>query len=203
MLHATWKNWWAEEKLVLVLQTCNWKKKMRGREQTLLYFWCSYTSELSWQSKLFVSWQSSNCVLHFKVTLRCIFEFTVLRSLLWLWFYLQEETCKTALELFQISFLKGAWDCTGREHPKQCCIHMDSHTLSMWGFNLRPSSYFWWWEVTNEWPNAWHTSDLHETHSAWNVSFLRVSTKYRWVLFLLEMASWMSATQEISHMGYF
>lgn len=71
------------------------------------------------------------------------FEFTVLHSLLWLWFYLQEETCKTALELFQISFLKGAWDYTGIEHPKQCCIHMDSHTLSMWGFNLRPSSYFW------------------------------------------------------------
>lgn len=45
------------------------------------------------------------------------FEFTVLHSLLWLWFYLQEETCKTALELFQISFLKGAWDCTAQSIP--------------------------------------------------------------------------------------
>lgn len=134
--------------------------------------------------------------------LSCITEFAGLCSLLWLWFYLQEETCKTALELFQISFLKGAWDCTGRSIPAGLHPH-GHHTLSMWGFNLRPSSYFWWWEVTNEWPNAWHTSDLHEARSAWNVSFLRVSTKYRWVGFLLEMASWMSATQEISYMGYF
>lgn len=63
--------------------------------------------------------------------LSCITEFAGLCSLLWLWFYLQEETCKTALELFQISFLKGAWDCTGRSIPAG--LHPHGLTLSACG----------------------------------------------------------------------